>query len=249
MVPLALPTQGGLRGQSPTLAPAQAPLAAIQPQALGAAAVQAPPVGLAPAAKADNREAPAASATVPSSPSSSRTLTPELVSRLFSVPAGGLLAGRPFTLAEVLASAHGRGEQLDVTRAYWRLSLAVGEYRARQESVDQLRRIEPRAADAATLRAARTKLAETLRNAEIAVGRAQRALVETAQLSPNQPLPLPADLPHVGPYRTNFEEVYASQSVPSVARLTHRSLPLRRKEIDARAKAVRHSEYATGRGG
>ena len=175
---------------------------------------------------------------------SRRAVTPEVVARLFAVPADGVVAGRPITLLEALGSARDRSEQTEAARAYWQLSAALGQYRVWHDAAERLRHIEPRAGDAPVFRAARAKTAESLRNAELAAGRAQRALAEIARLSSSQPLPLPADLPHIGPYRTNFDEVYAVQNVPPSMRLIHRTLPLRRKGIDARATAVQASEDA-----
>jgi len=175
---------------------------------------------------------------------SRRAVTPEVVARLFAVPADGVVSGRPITLLEALGSARDRSEQTEAARAYWQLSAALGQYRVSHDAAERLRHIEPRADDAPVFRAARAKTAESLRNAELAAGRAQRALAEIARLNSSQPLPLPADLPHIGPYRTNFDEVYAVQNVPPSMRLIHRTLPLRRKGIDARATAVQASEDA-----
>ena len=173
-----------------------------------------------------------------------RAVAPEVVTRLFALPADGVVAGRPITLLEALGSARDRSEQTEAARAYWQLSAALGQYRVWHDAAERLRHMEPRADDAPVFRAARAKTAESLRNAELAAGRAQRALAEIARLSSSQPLPLPADLPHIGPYRTNFDEVYAVQNVPPSMRLIHRTLPLRRKGIDARATAVQASEDA-----
>lgn len=169
----------------------------------------------------------------------SRGTNPEVIAQAFTVPAQGTLSGRTISLAEALASARDRAAQLEVTHAYWRLSGAVGEYALRHEAAGQLRGVQARAGDASTFRAARTDCMEALRIAELHVVQAQRTLVDAARLSPSLPLPLPSDLPHAGPYRTGFDEVYASRSVPAGARLAHRTLPLRRQAIEARAAAVR----------
>jgi hypothetical protein len=177
-------------------------------------------------------------------PAARRVVTPEIVATLFAAPIDGVVTGRPTTLLEALGSARDRSEQTEAARAYWRLSAALGQYHVWHEAAERLRHTEPRAEDAAAFRAARAKTAESLRNAELAAARAQRALAEAARFSPSQPLPLPADLPHIGAYRTNFDEVYAVQNVPATMRLIHRTLPLRRKGIDARATAVQASEDA-----
>ena len=63
-------------------------------------------------------------------------------------------------------------------------------------------------------------------------------------ISPKSPLPLPADRPHVGPYRTNFDWFAAAGSPAVRARLIDRTLPVRRKAIDARNDAVEAARLA-----
>jgi hypothetical protein len=57
-------------------------------------------------------------------------------------------------------------------------------------------------------------------------------------------MPLPADLPHVGPYETRFDRLSASRSLPPRARLIDRTLPLRIEAIEKRAAAVQAAEDA-----
>jgi hypothetical protein len=171
-----------------------------------------------------------------------RPVTPELVAASFGISVGGTLAGRPLTLLEALGTTTDRSQQLAITHAYWRLAAAVGEYQARFGAVQRLRQLSPRAEDVSTLRAERSKATEVLRRAESEAARAQQALAETSRLSAGAPLP--ADLPHAGPYRTNFNEASASPSAPARNRLIHRTLPLRRQGIDLRATAVQAAEDA-----
>lgn len=197
------------------------------------------PLGARPAAgshgstRPEDKAETAATSSVPR-----RTVTPELIAGSFSVPPGGTLVGRPLTLLEAIGGSTGRERQLEIIHAYWRLAAAVGEYRLRFDAAQRCRRLEPRTDEVAALRAERFEAAETLRNAELEAQRAQRTLAELVRWSPGASLPLPSDLPHAGPYRTNFDEVYAMQNVPAQARLIHRTLPLRRKGIEDRAAAV-----------
>jgi len=198
-----------------------------------------------PAAGSSGQNSSGEKATAAAGTSAShRALTPELVASSFGVPAGGTLVGRPLSLLESLDASTDRSRQLEIVHAYWRLAAAVGEYRLRFDAAQRWRRLEPRTDDVAALRTERSKATEALRSAELEAQRAQQTLVEAAGLSPGAPPPLPSDLPHVGPYRTNFDEVYAMQNVPARARLIHRTLPLRRKGIDARATAVQAAEDA-----
>ncbi len=193
------------------------------------------------------RPAPALTDLSPAAPSpalSVRAAPPDLVAEVLSPPVGGTLTGRLLTLAEALASARTRAQQLEVTHAYWRLTQAVGEYRQRFDEADRLRRFEARSEDGPMLRSARASAVAALRGAEVAAVRAQHELAEAAGLPAGVPLPLPADPPHVGSYRTNYDEVFAARSVPPRARLIHRVLPLRREGIDFRAAAVQAAEDA-----
>jgi len=178
--------------------------------------------------------------------SKGRRATPsELVPEALRLPAGASLIGRPVTLLDALASARGRSQQLDVIRAYWRLALALGEYRLRLDESELLRRLAPpRAEDPTVLRSARASAAADERRAELEAIRAQHELAEAAALSASLPMPLPADLPHVGPYETRFDRLSASRSLPPRARLIDRTLPLRIEAIEKRAAAVQAAEDA-----
>ena len=101
-------------------------------------------------------------------------VAPEVVAKLFALPADGLVAGRPITLLEALGSARDRSEQAEAARAYWQLSAALGHYRVAHDAAERLRRLEPRVEDVPVFRAARAKSAESLRSAELAAGRAQQ---------------------------------------------------------------------------
>jgi hypothetical protein len=147
-------------------------------------------------------------------------------------------------LLEALGASTDRARQLEIIHAYWRLAAAVGEYRSQFDAAQRWRRLEPRADDVAALRTERSRATESLRNAELKAQRTQQTLMEAAHLSPSGPPPLPSDPPHAGSYRTYFDEVYAMQNVPARARLINRTLPLRRKGIDARAMAVQAAEDA-----
>ena len=97
-----------------------------------------------------------------------------------------------------------------------------------------------------------------LREAELAAGLAQHELAAIAQFPADAPLPLPADRPHVGAYRTNYQELFAARPAPDRARLIDRTLPIRRMAIDQRAIAIQAAQdaltaaidsYQAGQGG
>ncbi len=221
---------------------------------LVAQAASVPGAGAGPAAAAAAKESqvpsigglapPIASKAEPEAGPAARASAAEIVAGAFAAPDSGTLAGRPVTLLEALASARDKARQLAAVHKYWRLAEAVGEYAAQREAAEQLRRLEPRGADAAAVRSARASALAALEQAETAAAAAQRELAEAAVLALNLPLPLPADVPHAGPYRTRFDELYAARSVSPRARLIHRTLPVRREAIDRRVQAVTAADYA-----
>jgi len=78
-----------------------------------------------------------------------------------------------------------------------------------------------------------------------AVLEAARAQYETARLvglPADGPLPLPADRPHVGPYRTYYRELFAGRAAPEPAPLLDRILPIRLQTIEELSAAVEAAE-------
>ena len=81
-----------------------------------------------------------------------------------------------------------------------------------------------------------------LRQAEIEATEAQYELARLLRLPGGAGLPLPADRPHVGAYRTNFQVLFAGRPAPEPAMLMDRILPIRRRAIDEQAAAVQAAE-------
>jgi len=175
---------------------------------------------------------------VPIQSAEHRTSPADMVAQGLTLPEGATLAGRPLTLLKALSAVPVGRSQLDVTHAYWRLAGAVAEYRIRWEQCERLRGIEAGPGEAAVLETARSSAAAALRVAEASALAAQHDLAEAAMLPATDPLPLPADRPHVGTYHTYFDEVFSARNPPVRTRLLDRSLPIRRRIIEVRASAV-----------
>ena len=62
----------------------------------------------------------------------------------------------------------------------------------------------------------------------------QHELAALVSRTPDAPLPLPADLPHVGPYLTHFHRLLAEGKAPASARVVDRRLPILWQAIEAR---------------
>jgi len=166
----------------------------------------------------------------------------ELAATSFAAPVNGALTGRPMTLLEAIGRTADRAQQATIVRAYWGLAAAVGEYRAKLLAVETLQRLAPRVGDVSAWRSQRASAAEALVRAEAKARHAQRVLADAAGWSSG--VPLPADAPHAGPYRTGFNETLASASFPARNRLIHRVLPLRRQGMERRAAAVQAADDA-----
>ncbi|MEE9603558.1 MAG: hypothetical protein V3V75_09650 [Thermoguttaceae bacterium] len=193
-----------------------------------------------------------AEATPPVSPPTLYRLSPpEMVAEALVLPPGHSLEGRPLTLLTALSSAGDRTRQRNVVHAYWRLVETVAVYRFSFDYDKQLAELAgqadklPQQADEAMLLAAsRASSSALLREAELAVVAAQHALASLVLLPPDAPLPLPADRPHVGPYSTRFDQMFAMRAAPAAALLFDRTLPIERRAVDGRVSAVQAAEEA-----
>lgn len=169
---------------------------------------------------------------------------PEMVAAALLLPAGSPLSGQPLTLANALSTTNERRVQLAVVQTYWGLVQALAEYHYGVDYVQTLAAIKPRSADVPTFRGLQASAAAQLRETELRVLRLQYELAALVQLPPSAALPLPADRPHVGAYRTSFGELFAGRTPPEPARLAEKILPLQHQVIEAQAAAVLAAEDA-----
>ena len=65
-------------------------------------------------------------------------VAPEVVAKLFALPADGVVAGRPITLLEGLGSARDRSEQAEAARTYWQLIAVLGHDRVAHDAAERL---------------------------------------------------------------------------------------------------------------
>lgn len=180
-------------------------------------------------------------------PPPTRLRASDFLIRALTIPQDAPISGRPVPLVEVLSSTVDRAAQLQATEAYWKLASAVAEYNFCQDELDQLLRLKPATtpgaedAAAATARWLEPRTADTkarMHEAASSLVAAQYALAERLRIPAGQPLPLPADVPHVGPYRTRLADVYSRRVPPPQAILVDRTLPVRYEAIELRATAV-----------
>ncbi|MBN1394701.1 MAG: hypothetical protein JW959_06730 [Pirellulales bacterium] len=168
---------------------------------------------------------------------------PELVDEAILLPSDGRLEGRQLTLLESLGSTVDRRRQLEIVRAYWRLFETTARY---NHCLQYIRRIDASeiGGEGPSLSAARAEAAARLQAAKLDTVRSQFELAALAQMASDAPLPLPSDPPHVGAYRTYFNQLFAGRSAPESVLLAEKILPLQRLAIDQLAAAVLAAEDA-----
>ncbi len=182
------------------------------------------------------------STNAPATPT--RVTTPQLVADALALPPGNTISGRPVSLVSVVATVPERPRQIEAVHAYWRLAEAMGEYHFAHERQQRLAPLRAGNGEAADLRTARAIAEARLREAEVQLTTAQHDLAEILSLVPGTPLPLPADQPLVGPYRTLFAELFAGKTAPLRARMLDQTLPLRTRAVESHAAALLAAEDA-----
>jgi hypothetical protein len=176
------------------------------------------------------------------SPAMRRLQPPDLIAQVLTDRPEAPLAGELWTLSRALSASRSRTEQRAITLAYWQLAEAAAKYNAARIQIKKLQDMQPRPGEEAMLRAAQSSAAARRSAAELSATEAQYALAAPMHLPPQSALPWPGDLPHVGGYRTNYQELTLHQMLPDRARLIDRILPLQRSVIEGRAAAVLAAE-------
>jgi hypothetical protein len=163
---------------------------------------------------------------------------PELIAEALENPRQEALVGTPLSLSQAIARARDRQQQLKITGSYWRLASAQAEYHWALKQRDVLRDHTGSHANLPGALAAQAAAEADVRDAQLAVAQAQQELAELLGQGGDHAAPLASDRPHVGDYRTSYESIFGGRMPPAPIRLIHRTLPVRRKAIDAHAEAI-----------
>ncbi len=174
----------------------------------------------------------------------SRLNPPQLVDEALTLPAEAALSGQPLSLTAALGASVDRRQQRESVQAYWQLVEAVANYRFCFDYEMQLRQVPSEAEIVPELETAKASARAMLQQAQAEALEAQHALAARVLMASGGPLPLPADRPHVGAYRTHFDRLFSPRTAPALAVRIDRTLPLRRQAIEHRAGAVRAAEEA-----
>jgi hypothetical protein len=195
--------------------------------AAGAAAASQPPSNLDPATRA----AANASALLLSS-----ALTP---------PQENALEGREVPLVDAIGRPSANTQRLEIASVYWKLALATADYNWAVYESNQLEALPANAGavDGPLFASARAAAEAQVLEARAGVVTVQQELAD-AMGQPTMALPLAADQPLVGPYRTHFDTIFAGRNPPGRSRAIDRGLPHWREAIDLRASAVQAATTA-----
>jgi hypothetical protein len=148
------------------------------------------------------------------------------------------LPGRPVALKTLLGPQPAGTRQLDTVRAYWRLTRAVADYHYAVDEHRFLAAVPVGREDQLSFAAAQASAKAEQAESRLAAVRAQQALAEISPHANGGKLPLPADMPVVGAYRTHFEELNQRGAARDELGRIDQSLPVIRDVIDAQAEAV-----------
>lgn len=163
---------------------------------------------------------------------------PELLAEALETLRSGALVGTPLTLQAALARSTDRQQQFKLAQAYWRLCAAQAEYHWARNERDLLGEYTQSQTNLPGMLSARASARADVRDAQLAVTQAQQELADLLGARLDAEPPLASDRPHVGDYSTHFETIFSSRAAPPRIRLIHRTLPVRRKAIDAHAEAI-----------
>jgi hypothetical protein len=138
-----------------------------------------------------------------------------------------------------------RSRQIWVVRDYWKLSAAQADFNWAADELARLDQINAaKGLESPILTAAQAAAQARLREAQVGAIAAQQELADLVAITDKNQLPLAADPPLVGPYRTYFEALFATRVAPPRTRAIDRGLPLRLEAIQSRTEAVRAASTA-----
>jgi hypothetical protein len=146
--------------------------------------------------------------------------------------------GKPTPLASVLGPADSSTRAL-LLKHYWNLSVAIGKYAfAEHEALylQKLRRPQRRTEDA-MLQAQVARASARRSQARLDAIHWQERLSEL-MVNRTSELPVPADIPFVGVYRTQIEKLYGRSQAPRRLQQIDRTLPHELEIISRRAESI-----------
>lgn len=163
---------------------------------------------------------------------------PELLAEALETIRSGALVGTPLGLQAALARSGDRQQQLKIAHTYWRLCTAQAEYHWARDQRDLLSQYTQSQTNQPGMLSARASARADVRDAQLVVAQAQQELSDLIGARVDSSPPLASDRPHVGDYNTHYASIFTGRVPPPRLRLVNRTLPVRRKAIDAHAEAI-----------
>jgi hypothetical protein len=198
-----------------------------------------------PPATATDPDPSGAAATISAETRAAANASADLLADALATPAKFALEGRPVPLADALGRSSTSVRRLEVAAMYWKLSLAIADYNWSLLEFEQMRALPGNedAVDKPLLSAALAAANARMLEAQATAVTLQQELADAIG-QPTQPLPLTVEQPLVGPYRTEFDTIFAGRAAPGRSRAIHRALPHWRAAIDVRTAAVQAAASA-----
>lgn len=170
----------------------------------------------------------------------------DLTTQALTASKQSALAGRATTLLELMTRVGAdRSQQIWVVRDYWKLAAAQADFNWAADELARLDQINAaKGLESPILTAAQAAAQARWREAQVGAIAAQQELADLVAITDRNQLPLVADSPLVGPYRTYFEALFAARAAPPRTRAIDRGLPLRLEAIQSRTEAVRAASTA-----
>ncbi len=228
----------GVRLDAPQTASGLAPAALQQPEPAAHRSVYGDPVEAAADSPPSLKEPqPALAESAPAvlaTPSQAELL----MRQALSAQEESSIPGRPIALKTLLGQQTAESRRLDTVRAYWQLTRAVADYNYAVDEHRFLAALPAGREDQLSLEAAQASAKAEQAESRLAAVRAQQALAEAAPLASGGKLPVPADMPVVGTYRTHFQELNQRGAARDDLGQIDQTLPVIRDVIDAQAEAV-----------
>jgi hypothetical protein len=145
------------------------------------------------------------------------------------------ITGYPIRLEQVLAASPDSASRRMAVRAYWNLVVSIADYHHALDEESAIKAVAAASSDKlleAAAAAAEARIAET----KLIVTAAQYDL---AALTPSaSAMPIPADAPVIGQYRTEFTSLFGRGPAPAGIKRLAAMLPLYSDQVLARGRAV-----------
>lgn len=147
----------------------------------------------------------------------------------------GAIKGYPIRMEQVLAASGDNSARRGAIRAYWNLVVSIADHHHALDEFDRVTQMAASSGDKLTeaaAAAAEARVAET----KIIVTAAQ---FDLAAFTPSPAtLPIPADAPLIGDYRTEFAALFGRGPAPLAIKRLSVMLPLYKDQVAARGRAT-----------